>query len=130
MASRAGVSRAVTPPAVRSTRADDDEDGHRRHTHPPQGEQGRLARATVEAEQGQPEAERSAAGQHHRPRRDVAAQLGTARPASPPTIATSMPTHAQGEGSSPVATPSTTGTTTPSAAIGATTPIVPADSAE
>ena len=45
-------------------------------------------------------------------------------------IATSIPTQAHGEGVSPVATPRTTGTTTPSAAIGATTPIVPADSAE
>ena len=47
-----------------------------------------------------------------------------------PMMATSMPTHAHGEGASPVATPSTTGTMTPSEAIGATTPIVPDDSAE
>ncbi len=46
-----------------------------------------------------------------------------------PTIATSIPIHAHGDGVSPVATPRTTGTTTPRAAIGATTPIVPADSA-
>ena len=47
-----------------------------------------------------------------------------------PVMATSIPTQAQGEGASPVATPSTTGTTTPRAAMGATTPIVPTDSAE
>ena len=45
-------------------------------------------------------------------------------------IATSMPTHAHGEGASPLATPRMTGTTTPRAAIGATTPMVPADRAE
>ena len=45
-------------------------------------------------------------------------------------VPVNMPTHAHGEGVSPVATPSTTGTTTPRAAIGATTPIVPDDRAE
>ena len=44
--------------------------------------------------------------------------------------ATSIPTQAQAEGVSPLATPRTTGTTTPREAIGATTPIVPAASAE
>ena len=46
-----------------------------------------------------------------------------------PMTATRMPTQVHGPGSSPVATPSSTGTATPSAAIGATTPIVPVDSA-
>ena len=47
-----------------------------------------------------------------------------------PTTATSMPTQAHDDGASPLATPSRTGTTTPSAAMGATTPMVPVDSAE
>ncbi len=40
-----------------------------------------------------------------------------------------MPTYASGLGRSPWASPIATGTTTPQAATGATTPIVPIDSA-
>ena len=46
-----------------------------------------------------------------------------------PTIATAIPTSCSAAGRSPRARPTTTGTTTPSAAIGETTPIVPAASA-
>ncbi len=79
MASRAGVSLAVTPPAAARHQGDDDEDGHRRQPHAPQREEGRLTRPAVEAEQGEPEAHGRAGGQDDRPRRDVAAQLGAGR---------------------------------------------------
>ena len=46
-----------------------------------------------------------------------------------PAMATTMPTTCAAPGRSPWAIPTTTGTTTPSAAIGETTPIVPEASA-
>jgi len=46
-----------------------------------------------------------------------------------PSTATPMPTHAMTLGVSPVATPSSTGTAAPNEATGATTLIVPEDSA-
>ena len=46
-----------------------------------------------------------------------------------PATATTMPTSCETAGRSPWASPASTGTTTPSAAIGETTPIVPAASA-
>ena len=128
MASRAGVSRTADPTGGAEHQPHHDEDGHRGHPHAPQGEQGRL-RPRGRCRTGPPEAHRRAAGEDDGPRR--ASPLSSGPDARmTPTMATSMPTHAQVRGSSPETTPSTTGTTTPSAAIGATTPIVPADRAE
>jgi hypothetical protein len=46
-----------------------------------------------------------------------------------PTIATAMPAAVTALGVSPLASPTITGTTVPSEVTGATTPIVPVDSA-